>query len=132
MLKQLKEDGELFDIREIGFDPWNATQLATQLAGEGFDMVQMRQGFGTMAAPTRDFEVKVLRKGIEHFGNPILLWMGENTQVLRDSNDNMRPDKKKSEERIDGIVALIMALGRAIVSEEEGGSVYDERPPLVF
>lgn len=127
IFEEIKQDGDRFQIREIGFDPWNAVQLATNLDVEGFDMVQMRQGFGTLAAPTKELEAMVLRRQFEHFGNPVLCWMARNTIVKRDVNDNLRPDKEKSTERIDGIVALIMALGRAIVGEEQRKSVYETR-----
>ncbi len=124
-------DGETFNIREIGFDPWNATATATHLDLEGFSMVQMRQGFATMAAPTKEFEVMTMRREWEHFGNPALCWMAKNAQVVRDSNDNLRPGKNKSADRIDGVVATIMALGRALVAEDNA-SIYETRGPLTL
>ena len=127
----LKSDGDLFRIKEIGFDPWNAGATATHLEVDGFNMVQMRQGFATMAHPTKEFEVMVMRREFEHFGNPALRWMAKNAQVVRDSNDNLRPGKNRSADRIDGIVASIMALGRALVSAD-AESVYEKRGPLVI
>jgi phage terminase large subunit-like protein len=88
---KLKTDGDRYRIREIGFDPWVATQLATNLDIEGFNMVQMRQGFGTMAAPSKELEVMVMQRKFEHFCNPVLCWMAKNAQVVRNSNDNLRP-----------------------------------------
>lgn len=110
---RLKEE---FNIVEVGFDPWKAVEIATSLQGEGMKMVQMRQGHGTLGAPTTDLELKHLRGELRHGGNPVLRWMARNSAVIKDSNDNIRPDKKHSGQRIDGIVATIMALGRALVS----------------
>lgn len=73
----------------------------------------------------------IMREALEHFGNPVLTWMAKNTDVKRDENDNLRPIKdKQGRKRIDGIVALIMALGRALVSQESE-SVYEKRGPLM-
>ncbi len=127
----LKADGDRFRIKEIGFDPWNAGATATHLDVEGFNMIQMRQGFATMAHPTKEFEVMVMRREFEHFGNPALCWMAKNAQVVRDSNDNLRPGKNRSADRIDGVVATIMALGRALVGADTE-SVYEKRGPLVL
>lgn len=113
---RLKEIAEDFEIQEIGFDPWKAIEIATKLAADGFDMVQMRQGHATLGAPTSELEVKVINGNVRHGGHPVLRWMATNTIVLKDSNDNIRPDKSKSAEKIDGIVALIMGLGRSMVS----------------
>ena len=125
----LKKDGDLFRIKEIGFDPWNAGSTATHLDLEGFAMIQMRQGFATMAHPTKEFEVMTMQEKFEHFCNPALVWMARNAQVVRDSNDNLRPAKDRSADRIDGVVAAIMALGRALVAGDES-SVYEKRGPL--
>ena len=124
-------DGETFNVREIGFDPWNATATATHLDLEGFSMIQMRQGFATMAAPTKEFEVMTMRRQWEHFKNPALCWMAKNAQVVRDSNDNLRPAKNKAADRIDGVVAMIMALGRALLAEDSA-SIYETRGPLTL
>jgi len=128
-LNQLKE---IYDIKEIAFDPWNATQLATQLKEEdGFEMVQFRQGFVSMNEPTKHLEALMLKKRIRHGSNPVLRWMASNITVREDPAGNLKPDKEKSTEKIDGMVALIMALGRAMV-EVESESVYSERGLLWF
>lgn len=121
-------DGKIYDLREIGFDPWNATQLATQLGEEdGFQMVAMRQGFHTMAEPTKATGDLVVAGKLRHGGHPVLEWMASNMVVRLDANANMAPDKGKATEKIDGIVALIMALGRAIVATPAGRSFWETR-----
>ena len=109
-----------YQVIDVGFDPWKAIEIATYLEGEGFDMVQMRQGHATLGAPTLELEKLVLQTKLRHAGHPVLRWMASNTAVIRDSNDNIRPDKKASRKRIDGIVATIMALGRALTRQDTG------------
>jgi phage terminase large subunit-like protein len=118
--------GDRFAFQEIAFDPWNATQLATQLSGDGFTMVEFRQGFQSMTEPTKQLMALCLAKKINHGDNAVLRWMASNVAVKQDPAGNLKPDKGKSTEKIDGIVALIMALGRAIV-QPDLESVYDSR-----
>ena len=101
------------DIREIAFDRWGATQLSTQLEDDGFTMVPFGQGFASMAAPTREFLGLVAGGRIAHGGHPVLRWMASNLAVNQDAAGNLKPDKGRSGEKIDGIVALIMGLERA-------------------
>jgi len=114
---------EELNIHEIGFDPWNATQTGVQLQEDGFQVVEMRQGHKTMAEPTKELEALVKSARLDHGGCPVLRWMASNVVVREDSNLNFMPDKSKSSEKIDGIVALLMALGRAIITIESE-SVY--------
>lgn len=104
-----------YDIREIAFDPWNATQIVTQLMEDGLMMVKVRQGYETLSAPTKRLMELVLSKDLAHGGNPILKWMAANVMVKLDPAGNQKPDKASSREKIDGIVALVMALARANV-----------------
>lgn len=113
-------------VIDAGFDPWKAIELATSLESEGLDMIQMRQGHATLGAPTTALEKLVLARALRHGGHPVLRWMANNTAVIRDSNDNIRPDKKASRKRIDAIVATIMALGRAL-TKTDNPSVYTRR-----
>lgn len=113
-------------IREIGFDPWAATQLSTDLADEGFTMVEIRQGFRSLSEPSKKLEELVLQRHLAHGGNKVLRWMASNVAIRSDPNENIAPDKDKSTERIDGITALIVALARAIFHDRDGGpSVYE-------
>jgi phage terminase large subunit-like protein len=122
---------EQFNIREIAVDRWNATQITTQLEGDGFTMVPFGQGFANMTAPTKELEKLVIDRGIRHADNPVLRWMASNVSVEQDAAGNLKPSKKKSTERIDGIVALIMGLGRAMV-RPDSKSVYEGRGVLTL
>lgn len=112
-----------YDLRELAFDPWNATQLATQLSEEGVTMVEVRQGFGSLSAPTKELMTLLLAKKIRHGGHPILRWNASNVAVKQDPAGNLKPDKSQSTERIDGIVALIMAISRA-TAQGDGGFAF--------
>jgi phage terminase large subunit-like protein len=109
-----------YQVREIAYDPWNATQLVTQLADDGATMVEFRQGFASMSAPTKEFEKLLLAGRLAHGGNPVLRWMASNVAVKQDPAGNVKPDKAASTERIDGIVAAIMAVGRATMQSAGG------------
>jgi phage terminase large subunit-like protein len=112
-------DVALFQVREIAYDPWNATHIALRLQDEGATMVEFRQGFRSMAAPTRELEKLIVSKKLAHGGNPVTRWMAANVAVAQDSARNLKPANDKSTERIEGIVALIMAIGPALVEAEE-------------
>jgi phage terminase large subunit-like protein len=108
--------GERFAIRELAYDPWNATQIATQLQGDGFTVVPFRQGFATMNEPTTELEKLIRSADIDHGGHPVSAWMASNVAVAQDAAGNKKPDKAASADRIDGIVALIEAIGRATIA----------------
>jgi phage terminase large subunit-like protein len=86
---------------------------------EGATMIEFRQGFRAMAAPTRELEKLIVSRKLAHGGNPVTRWMAANVAVAQDPAGNLKPAKDKSTERIDGIVALIMAIGRAMVAQDE-------------
>jgi len=115
-----------YNIQEIAYDPWNATEIVNNLTDDGFKMIPMRQGFQTMSPPTKEFERRILAGKILHNNNPVLRWMVDNTQAIFDSNKNIRLDKSKSTGRIDGVIASIMALDR-IVRTKSQESVYKNR-----
>lgn len=123
---------ERFNIRELAIDRWNATQLATQLQGDGLAVVAFGQGYASMSAPTKELEAVVLSGRLRHGGQPVLRWMGSNVMVEQDAAGNVKPSKAKSSERIDGIVALVMALGRATVQGGARPSVYETRGMVVL
>lgn len=116
---QIQKDAARFRIREIGFDPWNATQLAVQLQEEGLTMVPVRQGFATLSSPSKLLEHLVGNRLLNHGGNPVLRWMADNVVVETNADGNIKPSKKRSVEKIDGIVALITALERAMHANAE-------------
>ena len=122
---KINELAEQYHIKEIAIDRWNATHLATQLSGDGFELIGFGQGYASMSAPTKEFERRVLAQEINHAGNEVLQWMASNVSIKQDEAGNMKPDKSKSNGRIDGIVAALMALGRIMQHDDERGSVYD-------
>lgn len=130
--KFIENLGEKFQIREIAFDRWNATRTIQILEDEGFTMVQFGQGFGSMSSPTKELERLVLDKKIAHNGHKVLRWNIDNIVVRQDPAGNIKIDKMKSSEKVDGAVAMVMALDRAIrVGNISTSSVYDERG-LIF
>jgi len=120
----VKALAERFQIEELAYDPWNATQLATQLAEDGFTMVETRQGMKSLSEPSKEFESLIVSRKIRHGGNPVLRWMVSNVGKKQDENENIRPVKTSDKLRIDGVVAGIMALSRSITNNS-GASTYE-------
>ena len=126
--KFIESLGERFNIREIAFDRWGAVQMVQNLEGMGFTVVPFGQGFKDMSPPTKELMKLVLEQKIAHGGHPVLRWMMDNIFIRTDPAGNIKPDKEKSTEKIDGAVATIMALDRAIrCGNENVESVYDTR-----
>jgi len=117
---KINELNERYHVKEIAIDRWNSTQLAAQLGGDGFEVVGFGQGFASMSAPTKELEGLILSGRLRHGGHPVLRWMAGNVAVEQDAAGNLKPSKKKSTEKIDGVVALVMALGRAMLAPPEG------------
>jgi phage terminase large subunit-like protein len=133
ILQELLDLRSQYDIREIAFDPWNNSQIAQDMKDDGFTVVDFRQGFRSMSGPTKDLMNTVLTGNLQHGGHPVLRWNADNLVVEQDAAGNLKPDKAKATQKIDGMVALIMALDRAVRhSGETGPSVYESRGPLVF
>ena len=131
--KFIEKLGERFNIREIAFDRWGAVQMVQNLDGMGFTVVPFGQGFKDMSPPTKELMKLVLEKRIAHGGHPVLRWNMDNIFIRTDPAGNIKADKEKSTEKIDGAVATIMALDRAIrCGNDAGESVYDTRGLLVF
>ncbi|WP_196007892.1 terminase large subunit [Clostridium tyrobutyricum] len=118
--------GTKFNIKEIAFDRWGAVQMVQNLDGLGFTVVPFGQGYKDMSPPTKELMKITLEQKISHGGHPVLSWMMDNIFVRTDPAGNIKPDKEKSTEKIDGAVALIMALDRAIRHENKE-SVYEKR-----
>ena len=125
--KFICELGEKYNIREIAYDRWNATQMVQNLEDDGFTMIPFGQGFRDMSPPTKELMRLVLEHRLAHGGHPVLRWNMDNAFVRTDPADNLKIDKQKSTEKVDGAVALVMALDRAMKNQNSGGSVYDER-----
>ncbi|MDW7658128.1 MAG: terminase TerL endonuclease subunit, partial [Bacillota bacterium] len=129
----IEEIGTRYNIREIAFDRWGAVQMVQNLEGLGFTVVPFGQGFKDMSPPTKELMKLTLERKLAHGGHPVLRWMMDNIFVRTDPAGNIKPDKEKSTERIDGAVATIMALDRAIRNGGGPvGSVYDERGLLLI
>ena len=118
--------GERYNIREIAYDRWNATMMVQSLQDDGFTMVPFGQGYKDMSPPTKELMRLVLEHKINHGGHPVLRWNMDNAFVRTDPAGNVKIDKEKSTEKVDGAVALVMALDRAL-KNNHGGSVYDDR-----
>lgn len=122
-----------YNIVDLAIDRWSATQITTQLTGDGVNVVPFGQGFASMSAPTKELERLVLAGQIAHGGHPVMRWMAANIGVEMDAAENIKFSKKKATGRIDGMVSLVMAIGRAMVTD--GGraeSIYEKRGPLAL
>lgn len=111
--------GERYSIQEIAADRWNATQIITQLSGDGFNIFSFGQGYASMSGPSKEFEKLILGKHLIHSGNPVLRWMACNVATTSDAAGNIKPVKDMSTGRIDGIVASIMAVGRCLGTQSQ-------------
>lgn len=124
---------EKYHILEIAVDRWNATHMIQNLEDAGFTMVPFGQGFASMSTPTKEFYRLLMEGQIIHAGHPVLRWMAGNVVIETDAAENIKVTKAKSKEKIDGIVASIMALDRCLRNQgEPQGSVYDERGLLIL
>ncbi len=119
--ERIKALRDVYSIREIAIDRWNASQLTSQLMADGVTVVPFGQGFREMSPATKEFEKLVLGRRLHHGGNPVLRWMMSNVSIRQDPAGNIKPDKAKSTDRIDGIVAAIMAVGRGVLVSAEPG-----------
>ena len=116
----IRADVCTLDVQEVPYDPWQATQMASRLLGEGAPMVEYRQTVATMSEPMKSFEALVLKGKLTHDGNPMMDWMVSNVVCHRDAKDNIYPRKERPENKIDGPVAVIMGIGRVLA--HHGGS----------
>ena len=130
--KFIEELGQKYHILEIAFDRWGAVQMVQNLEGMGFTVVPFGQGYKDMSPPTKELMKLTLEKRLAHGGNPVLRWMMDNVFVRQDPAGNIKMDKEKSTEKIDGAIATVMALDRAIRNEGSSGSVYDDRGILII
>lgn len=134
---QIGRDRDQFLVQEVAYDRWNAQQLVNNLLSAGAPLVTMGQGFASMSAPTKDFQRLVLTGNpdkpiIRHGGNPLLRWMVDNLAVAMDPAGNVKPDKANAGDKIDGVVALIMALSRALATRETRGvSAYEDEGLMI-
>lgn len=116
--EDLREFAGRFDVQQVAYDPWQATQLAQEMQAEGLLMVEVRQTVQNISEPMKEFEALTLRRLLAHGDCPILTWMASNVIAKLDVKDNIYPNKERPENKIDGIVGLIMAISRAIAGGE--------------
>lgn len=125
---QIDRDAQTYDLREVGFDRWGAAAIYVWFANRGMTVVQIGQGYVSLSAPAKEMEKLILSGKLAHGDNPVLTWMMYNTVITRDPAGNIKPNKKASSEKIDGVVALVMALARGTLHNPEGErSIYEER-----
>jgi len=125
--EDIKRLATKYDIREVAFDRWGATQITQELEAEGFCMVRFGQGFSSMSQPTKELQRLTLDRKLIHGNNPVMRWMADNLIVSQDPTGRIKPNRAKSREKIDGIVALVMALDRAMRHEYQAHSIYEDR-----
>lgn len=130
--KFIEELGKRFNIKEIAFDRWGATQMSQNLDNMGFTVIPFGQGYASMSPPTKELMTLVMSKKLAHNNNPVMYWMMDNILIKPDPAGNIKMDKSKSTEKIDGAVAMVMGLDRALKHNgNQDKSVYDSRG-LIF
>ena len=128
---QINKDLSTFKVVELAYDPWNATQLVTDLQGDGAPMVTVRQGYASLSPPMKQLS-RLLLQGtaaqplVRHGGNPVMRWMVDNIAVAMDPAGNVKPDRARSADKIDGVAALVTALSRAMVTGKPRRSAYED------
>ena len=128
--KRIKEIAEVVNIQEIAYDRWNASQLVIDLVNDGLPMIPFGQGFISMSAPTKELEKIVIGKELNHGNNRVLRFMCSNVAIKTDPAGNIKLDKSKSTEKIDGMIALVMALGSYMNGNTKQDNPYDDRGVL--
>jgi phage terminase large subunit-like protein len=126
---------DLYRVEAVGFDRWNSSQLIIELTEEGLNMQPFGQGFASMSQPSKTLETWVMSKSILHDNNPVTRWMLGNVELVRDAAGNIKPDKSKSQEKIDGIVSMIIAIGIMLIIAGEmaniGPSKYEDEEGFI-
>ena len=126
--KAIKEDCKKYNMQGLAYDPWNATQLSNQLLDEdGIPMVEHRQGFISMNEPTKELDDMIEDQKFDHGKDPILRWMAGNAMVREDPHQNIKVVKPTGKRKVDGIVALVMAVSLSITGEKPRESIYKTR-----
>jgi phage terminase large subunit-like protein len=122
---KIRETAQEYNLREVAYDRWGATALVTDMTEEGLSMIPIGMGFSSMSGPTKEMEKLILSRKVNHGKNPVLRWMFDNVMMRSDPAGNLKPDKEKSKDKIDGIVASIIALDRALRNPVPT-SIYDD------
>ncbi len=131
LIKQdIQKLANIYRIKEIAFDRWNATQLAVELGEEGAQMVSTGMGYASLSAPTKTLEDWVLSGRLRHGNNPLLRWNLQNVTLEQDAAGNIKPSKARSKDKIDGVMAMVLAISRAMLRDKK--SVYKDRGLVVI
>jgi phage terminase large subunit-like protein len=129
--KDLSDWADCFDIKSVAIDPWNATQLATDLLDDGFKVEFVRQGYASISAAAKEFEKRVINGTLHHPGNPVLDWMAGNVAVEEDAAGNIKPSKKLSSEKIDGITSTITAIAKMIADQSKPSKYENQKLTVI-
>lgn len=124
--KRINALADEFNLREIGFDPYRAEQIAVQLEQDGITMVEVRQGFPKLSEPSKELEALLQAGFLRHNGHPVLTWMAQNAAAEKNAEGDIRPAKQIAKQRMDGISALVTGLSRLIVLVGDQKSKYEE------
>jgi phage terminase large subunit-like protein len=119
-------------IKKLLVDPWNATQISTQLANEGIEVATLPQVMSNLTRATKELERMVLEGRLLHGNNPVLNWQADNAAVITDTNENKRLSKKSSRQRIDGMAALVNAVEARMAGGDGGGAACNESPLVIL
>jgi phage terminase large subunit-like protein len=130
-ITDISKIGPAINLQSIARDPWGSVTNTLKMLEVGMKITDCRQGFRTMSPPMKDFQRLVALGQVAHGGNPVVRWMLSNVEVARDPAGNIKPDRKRKENKIDGIVAAIMALGESLTPVTQGSYLF-EREPLIF
>jgi phage terminase large subunit-like protein len=132
IVKVILEECGRHKCKEIAYDRWNASHVVTRLTDEGITMVPIGQGFASLSYPAKELEKLVVGEVFNHGGNPILEWMARNVTIETDSAGGIKPSKKRSTEKIDGIIGTVMAINRYLAHLQPKKSKYETQDPLVI
>lgn len=130
--EDILDDCRRFNVREVVYDPFQATMLVSHLQNEGVQCVEYRNTVQMMSDPTKNLDGLIMSGKIIHDGDPVLTWMMSNVVCRTDQKDNVMPNKERAENKIDGAIALIMGLGRATTGEGSSESIYEEREIIIL
>ena len=128
--KRIRELFDEYTIHSIAFDRWGAVEIIRNLLDDNFPMNQFGQGYASMSAPTKELEKLAVSGDLCHAGNPVLRWMCSNVHIEEDPAANIKINKKKSKEKVDGMVALAMAIGEHMTEEPTPRSRYEDNPEI--
>lgn len=131
IINEIEDLSERYHICEIAFDRWGSNMIVQRLEEMGLVVVPFGQGFKDMSPASKELYEQMMKGNLVHGGNPIFRWMCGNVVIDVDPVGNIKPTKRRSNGKIDAVIATIMALDRCVRHEQQG-SVYDERGLYVF